>query len=1038
MNSPLQLPGIIERRRVAFRLRRSAALTRFFCAFLSIAVLCVILPGLTTFGLGILPESTLSLSASALYGEEANLENSPTLKLYLQNNDSLVGRVIDSDKPGILRYQSSLFSTPFEFPIEGIQKLEFPDNEARANQDQDYSFELSGGDVLFGKLVSLGLDEMEIDASGFGRVHLQTSRLRRIARGVLGPDGTRVPELVYLGPNGLDKWDQLNEQAKAREENGAVVLDKQGASVSSDVGLPLKAIIECELSWKAKSEFLLAFGVSKSDSSVKSAFGLEVWEKDLVARRETDTEADVASITELKPEDSSIHLLIFLNRIEGRMQVFSSDGKQLADLEVRELDPRLVTGVRFTNKTGEVRLQRLRVSNWSGDLVPAVAWEKPRIHKADGSLVLGRPSGFDTSKGEIIVQEEGGGETRFPIDQVANIFVPSSDAPKLTGTRLQLTNGTRISGQLIGVRDASLIVQPPGIREQLTAPLKDVHSLNALERSDRYPKAKGNAILQADGVALHGWLEKSDPKLLASKGPLIWHPEMSETAGHLQKGAAANITLSRTNTVTPTPTPSGRTPTKPVKPAVNKDVLGFNLPKRPQAAVPADTPPKPRPVLPVAAQPCLYLISGDTIPCKLTKIDDKGIGFESTMTSSKFVPHRLIKAVVMIPEQVNSRRPSPVQPNFPVGVRIMGRVDPRVTAQQQQSLDERKKERLLTLPRMQKTNPPTHLICAQNGDYLRGRIIEMNDEMLRIELRLETREIPRDRISKIIWLHPEEVTGKNPDEPEGDEASPAVPEAEGIRVHVVRSNGIRLTFNALNVDSEKISGINATLGPCEAPFNEVGKVLIGSAIEEAAAETAFQQFKLQLATEPLAPPESEGGGSERTGRESPLVGKDAPDIRLKLLAGGDFNLDEKQGKIVLIDFWASWCGPCRRTLPLVHSVAGEFRERGVELITVNLEESSDQISDALERLQLDMPVAMDVTGKVGGKYAVTSIPSTVIVDKQGKIARVYVGGSDDFDEELRTALGELLGDVKPSEAEPEKKDESETATDPVKESPPTN
>ncbi|MCA9092162.1 MAG: TlpA family protein disulfide reductase [Planctomycetaceae bacterium] len=368
----------------------------------------------------------------------------------------------------------------------------------------------------------------------------------------------------------------------------------------------------------------------------------------------------------------------------------------------------------------------------------------------------------------------------------------------------------------------------------------------------------------------------------------------------------------------------------------------------------------------------------------------------------------------------------------------MGRIDPRVSTQQQQALDERKKERLLTLPRMQKTNPPTHLICAQNGDYLRGRIIEMNDEMLRIELRLETREIPRDRISKIIWLHPEEVTGQKPDEPEGDEASPAVAEAEGIRVHVVRSNGIRLTFNALNVDSEKISGINATLGPCEAPFNEVGKVLIGSAIEEAAAETAFQQFKLQLAAEPLAPPENEGGGSERTGRESPLVGKDAPDIRLKLLAGGDFNLDEKQGKIVLIDFWASWCGPCRRTLPLVHSVAEEFKERGVELITVNLEESSDQITDALERLQLDMPVAMDVTGKVGGKYAVTSIPSTVIVDKQGKIARVYVGGSDDFDEELRRALGELLGDVKPSEDDPEKKNESETSTDPVKDSPPTN
>lgn len=982
----------------------------------------------------------LSCMTLCLSGEALERSPAPSVKLYLQNNDLLVGEVRDSEKPGVISFQSPLFTNPFEFPVGGIQKLEFSENKTQDPQDRDYSFELSGGDVLFGKLLSLGPEEMEIDASGFGRLHLQTSRLRRIARGVLGPDGTRVPELVYLGPNGLDKWEQLNDLAKASEENGVIVLDKPGASVSADVGLPLKAIIECELAWKAKSEFLFAFGVSRSDSSVKNAFGLEVWEKDLVARRETDTDADVASVAELKPEDSSIHLLIFLNRIEGRMQVFSSDGKQLADLEVRDLDPRLVTGVRFTNKTGEVRLQRLRVSNWSGELVPAVAWEKPRIHKVDGSLVLGRPEGFDAATSEFIIKSDSG-ESRIPIDQIANIFVPAGDAPKLTGMRLQLTNGTRISGELLGVRDASLVVQPPGIREPLSTLLVNVHSLNALERSDRYPEKKGNATLKTEGAILHGWLEESNPDQLATHGPLIWHPEMSSTAGYFKQESSARIEISKSKVSS-----TGKQATSPSREVVDKDILGFDLPRKPpQAAV------KPKPTVPVEAQPCLYLVSGDTIPCNLTRIDEKGIGFHSSMTSSTFVPHELIQAVVLVPLRKNSKQPQGVQHNFPPGVRIMnGRVvgpaGESTPGDQQLSIDAKKRERLLTLPRMQKSNPPTHLVCARNGDFLRGRIIEMNDQTLRIELRLETREIPRDRISKIIWLHPEKLTEQKSTEDKQTESvaetsPPANPDLEGIRIHVVRSNGIRLTFNALKVDQEKISGINKTLGSCEAPFDEIGEVLIGSAIETAAAETAFQQFKLQMATEPLPPPEGGSGGSgERTGQESPLVGKDAPEIKLELLAGGEFDLKDKRGRIVLIDFWASWCGPCRQTLPLVHTVADEYRDRGVELVTINLEESPKQITAAMERLKLNMPVAMDYTGKVGGTYGVSSIPNTIIIDKSGKVVRVFVGASDDFDEELRKALGEILGDVKPDNVGSPAKEETENTADPAnpQTDPPTN
>ena len=116
-------------------------------------------------------------------------------------------------------------------------------------------------------------------------------------------------------------------------------------------------------------------------------------------------------------------------------------------------------------------------------------------------------------------------------------------------------------------------------------------------------------------------------------------------------------------------------------------------------------------------------------------------------------------------------------------------------------LSKSKRERLLTLPRMQKGSPPTHLIRSKNGDYLRGRVIEMDDKTLQVEVRLETKEVPRDRISRIIWLHPDELEA-GPDRREAARR----PQDEATRVQAVRSDGIRLTFPAERLADATLSG----------------------------------------------------------------------------------------------------------------------------------------------------------------------------------------------------------------------------------------
>ena len=161
---------------------------------------------------------------------------------------------------------------------------------------------------------------------------------------------------------------------------------------------------------------------------------------------------------------------------------------------------------------------------------------------------------------------------------------------------------------------------------------------------------------------------------------------------------------------------------------------------------------------------------------------------------------------------------------------------------------KQKKERLLTLPRMQRDSPPTQLIRSQDGDYLRGRVVSMDDRELQVEVRLETKTVPRDKVARIIWLHPEE---------ENEEARSAEPHG-GTRVQALQSDGNRLTFYADKFAGETLSGHSDLLGPCRVEIAGLDEVLFGDTIEQSAATLAFHQWKLTPAAEPLANPDGEG------------------------------------------------------------------------------------------------------------------------------------------------------------------------------------
>ncbi len=225
-------------------------------------------------------------------------------------------------------------------------------------------------------------------------------------------------------------------------------------------------------------------------------------------------------------------------------------------------------------------------------------------------------------------------------------------------------------------------------------------------------------------------------------------------------------------------------------------------------------------------------------------------------------------------------------------------------------------------------------------------------------------------------------------------------------MQVLKSDGIRLTFFAEQMADGSLAGTSDVLGPCRVDLNVVDQLLIGGAIEEAAALLAYQQWKLHNAAEPKVA--ADGGGDTATGTESPMVGKPAPDFELALLDGKKFRLAETKGRVIVLDFWATWCGPCLQAMPQVDAAVRDFADQGVQLIAVNLEEAPKQITAMLERHKLEMTVALDRDGAVAGKYGANAIPQTVIIDAEGNVARLFIGGGPNTGDQLRDALRAVL------------------------------
>ncbi len=134
-----------------------------------------------------------------------------------------------------------------------------------------------------------------------------------------------------------------------------------------------------------------------------------------------------------------------------------------------------------------------------------------------------------------------------------------------------------------------------------------------------------------------------------------------------------------------------------------------------------------------------------------------------------------------------------------------------------------------------------------------------------------------------------------------------------------------------------------------------------------------------------------------------------PGIRLSLLNGKTVDLASYRGKkAVVLDFWATWCGPCKQSLPVVGQVANAYRGRGVEFFAVNMAEDSAQIQSFVQKQGLSIPVGLDPSGQLAGAFGVTGIPHLVVIGKDGTVKGTHTGADPALQQNLMRDLDVAL------------------------------
>jgi hypothetical protein len=799
-----------------------------------------------------------------------------------------------------LLWQSPLFTQPFAFHIDEIRGARFP-QAGGAEPGGAWKVRLRGGDAFAADLEGFDGRQVTVSRGGGRRLRIDRAEVERIVR--------RGPDLagVYVGPGGLAGWRQLPAGAW-REEAGSIGSETRGAAVEQDVGGAVRAVYDVVLSWRRAAAGRLSLASPAGDKENPyqcELFGAEddSAEPQLLLVREEKDSAASEPLPEGPRQPAAaarrLRVVLFVDQVKGRLAVVLPDrgAEPLADLVIPPPAGRGHSGRFRLVSGGDIVLESLRVSEWNGERPAVESAMGAAVVRRDGSRVSGDLLSGAEKDGQIVIRNAEG-ERGIALDEVREIvFAPADAAAHDDGAvRVSGRDDERLVGDLVRVDAEAAWLRRAGIDEPVPMPLDAIVAVESRRRAVAARPVPGRlgrlrhegtdvaGTVAAAGDAV-GWrpvgsMNASPFAVTPGSGAVVEYVARTEAAAEDEVGglgaqvnqddegffvivmmrddgaAAIDGRIQPGDRILAVAPQEGAafvdTKDLPVETVMNLLRGRIGTPVRLKVAAHDGTAPREVDLLrrtihvtsaeilqaaladharlapgrPAAVRggddfsAVVFLRTGDALACAVEAVDQEGIRIrtplgEASRREAVAVPARLVQAVELVPAA--SRR-----------------------------VDRARMERLLTLPRMQRANPPTHLVRLVDGDYLRGRVVALDERTLTLALADAVKELSRDAVARLIWLHPEDLDAP----PEA--AAPAAEEAAGPRVQGVTAGGERVTLVASGVAGTLIQGRSPAIGPAAIDTAVVDRLLVGTAIEAEAREFPYRQWKLKPAPGPRA------------------------------------------------------------------------------------------------------------------------------------------------------------------------------------------
>jgi peroxiredoxin len=144
------------------------------------------------------------------------------------------------------------------------------------------------------------------------------------------------------------------------------------------------------------------------------------------------------------------------------------------------------------------------------------------------------------------------------------------------------------------------------------------------------------------------------------------------------------------------------------------------------------------------------------------------------------------------------------------------------------------------------------------------------------------------------------------------------------------------------------------------------------------------------------------------GSQATAVGGSAPDFTLKSKSGKNIKLNEYRGDVVMINFWASWCGPCRQEMPALEQLYSKYKDLGFVILGVNIDEDSNKAVNLLSKIPVSFPILFDNAKKVSDLYGVSAMPTTFLLDRDGNLRYLHKAYKPGYEQKYAKQIKALV------------------------------